>query len=101
MRMLNVDSQKRTWSRRTSHFCKSQPVLNIRKIYLPLFDKNPINIVLEANAGAGARGTLVSDGGDESPIEVVLEQRGKNRCQNCRSWQDTDTSSIGISLRRR
>ena len=29
---------------RTSHFCKSQPVLNIRKLYLPLLTKTHIYI---------------------------------------------------------
>ena len=39
MPMLNADSQKCTWSRCTSHSCKSQPVLNIQKHYLPLLTK--------------------------------------------------------------
>ena len=39
MSMLNVDSQKCTWSRCTYQFCKCQPLLNIRKLFLPLLTK--------------------------------------------------------------
>ena len=44
--MLNVDSQKCTWSRCTYHSCKCQPLLNIRK-FCVVYDI-VVSIILKA-----------------------------------------------------